>query len=213
MGNVDYKKKYLELRSVLNNVIDQAFKQGYQVGAKDAQMDAMAQQVQQQNDMMAQMSGGMADDPDDPNGAPMDDGSGMPPDQQGDLMNGAAEAHGEQAGSELEQGMAELEAELGKSERNEEALGNVVANLNRSLKKMQEATTLKKSAAAIRKLKLANQKVKKTSIGYKHNLNKTHKRAVSKQQELVDGILKKWEVQEKEATTDILAALKDEGKK
>jgi hypothetical protein len=210
MANVDYKKKYLEIRNVLIKAVDQSFKAGYQQGAQDAQMDAMAQQQQQQAEMMSQMSGGVVDDPDDPNG----DGQ-IPMDDQGDqMMNGAAEAHEEAAGNELEQGMAELEAELGKAEKdqNKEHAANLLANLNRSMKKMKEAQVLKKSAAAIKKIKKANKKIQATSIGYKHNLSTTHKKAVSGQQKIVTDILKKWETESTDAATDILAVIKGEGK-
>src|SRR5690606_24888092 len=105
MSNVDYKKKYLELRSVLNNVIDQSFRMGYQQGFKDAQMEAMAQQAQMQQDMMARLTGGMDGDPNQPD--IVDDGSGIPAEDQANIvMDNAADTQAEEASTELELGMA-----------------------------------------------------------------------------------------------------------
>jgi hypothetical protein len=212
MGNVDYKKKYMELRSVLMNVIDQAFRAGYQQGSKDAQMDAMMQQQQAQNELMAQM-GGQGGMMGDEGAAPVGGDAPMAPEEQADMfMNGAADAHEQSGTSELEQGIAELEAELGKSESNKEMVANQLAALNRSLTKLKEAQELKKSAAHIKKIKSAGKKIQGLSVGYKHNLSATHKKAVSAQQKIVTDILKKWESEQTDAASAILGVVTSEGK-
>jgi len=209
MGNVDYKKKYMELRSVLMNVIDQVYRAGYQQGSKDAQVDSLMQQNQQLMAQMSGMMGGMmgGEPRVEEEGGPM-----APEDQAGQFMDSAADAHEQQGTSELEQGIAELESELSKKEADKEHTANLLAAINRSLGKLKEAQELKKSAAHIKKMREANKRVQTLSIGYKHNLSKTHKKAVNKQQEIVEKILKKWESESQDAATEILGIVQKEGK-
>jgi len=208
MGQVDYKKKYMEIRSILVSSVDQAFKAGYQQGSKDAQVDAMQQQAQAQAQQMAAMQNGMQ------NGAQpgQDDGSMSPDEQQGQVMDGAADAHFQDGSNELENGMAELEQELGKAEVDKEAVTAQLANLTRSLNKIKEANELKKSSNHIKKTKNAHNKLTEFSLGYKNNLSTTHKKAVNAQQNIVEGILKKWEVEESKVAGDILDVLASENK-
>jgi len=204
MGQIDYKKKYMEVRSILANSIDQAFKAGYQQGNKDAQVDAMQQQAQAQAQQMAAMQGGMQPG--------QGDGSMTPEEQQGQVMDGAADAHFQDGSNELENGMAELEQELGKAEVDKEAVAAQLANLTRSLNKIKEANELKKSSSHIKKIKNAHNKLTDFSIGYKNNLSTTHKKAVNAQQSIVENILKKWEAEETKVAGDILNILADEDK-
>jgi hypothetical protein len=204
MGNIDYRKKYMEIRALLISSVDQAFRSGYTQGAKDAQMDSMVQQQAAQAQQLASMQNG---------GQPGQDGGPMSPeDQAGQVMDGAAEAYAEDGTSELENSMAELEQELSKAEVDKVAVTIQLANLTRSLKKIKEANELKKSSSHIKKIKNAHNKLSELSLGYKNNLTNTHKKAVSAQQMIVDNILKKWEDQEKEASQGILNILESENK-
>jgi hypothetical protein len=204
MGQIDYKKKYMEIRSILVNSVDQAFKAGYQQGSKDAQVEAMQQQAEMQAQQMAAMQGGMQPG--------MDDGTMTPEEQQGQVMDGAADAHFQDGSNELENGMAELEQELSKAEFDKQAIAAQLANLTRSLNKIKEANELKKSSSHIKKIKNAHNKLSEYSLGYKKNLSTTHKKAVSAQQNIVEGILKKWEAEETKVAADILDVLSSENK-
>jgi hypothetical protein len=198
MSKVDYKAKYLELRNVLTNSVDVAFRAGYQQGYKDAQAEGMQQQLaqaQQQAQMMNQQ--------------------GMDPsmeDQNSQYTDGMADQQADGSMNELEAGMGELENELNKGEIDKASALNQLQVLSNSLRKLQEAASLKKSNEHIEKLKNATKKVEKFSLGYKNNLSNTHKKALSAQQQIVTGILKKWEKEEVETSKNILDVLASEGK-
>jgi len=198
MSNTDYKKKYLELKSVLMNVVDVSFKNGYQAGYKEAQADSAAQQLSamQQNPM------GMGGDP---NAIGAED-------QADQYMQSAAEAQGEGAGTELEAGIAELEAELSKSEIDKGIVLNHLNKMAFSVKKLKESKELKKSADMIKKIKTASKEIKGLSIGYKNNLNHVHKKTLNAQQAIVDNVLKKWETEEQKTSSSILDILSNENK-
>lgn len=198
MSNVDYRKKYMELRSVLISTVDQSFRAGYQQGMADAQVEQMMQQQQAQAEQEAAMAQqGIVD----------------PEDQQQQVMEGAADAHQENGVSELEAGINELEQELGKAEGvDKQLIASQLSNLNASLKKIMEAQELKKSAAHIKKMKTANTKLKGLSVGYKSNLKDTHKKAISAQTKIVSDIMKKWESEEQNVASGIAKILESENK-
>lgn len=194
--NIDYKKKYLELRNILMSSIDKAYQAGYVNGSKEAQADFMQQQAQQ-----AQQQAAAAQE------AAMKGGQGGPQDTAQDPMNQAtqqaADAQEGQAGSDLEAGIAALEQELGKSEVDKEMILSQLDFLNKSLSRMKEARELKKTAQRIsdlKKVKEMKAPMRKSEI----SVQNTQKKAVNEQQKLVDSILSKWE-EEAEDTAETLA--------
>ena len=168
---VDYKAKYLDLRSKFAKTTERYYRTGYEAGMKEGQMAAQQEQMQmqQQQEMMAQgidpetgqpMEGGGAVDPEtgmpmegDP--AAMGEEGQIPP--EGEM--------GEEGGTELDQHINELEGLVAKGEK-------------------PKVTDLRKAI-----LSLSN--VRKNQ---RNQLKSNHKDVtVSKQKSLVENMLKKWE--------------------
>lgn len=119
-SKVDWREKYLELRSKYLNAVDVAFRLGMQEGLKQGQIDSMQQQLQQQQEQMAmqqqaamaaQQGGGQPGQEQMPGD---EEQSQMPPGMEGQVPEGAAQEA--PAGDELDMSMNELESYL-KSEK------------------------------------------------------------------------------------------------
>lgn len=198
MAKVDYKVKYKELRNQWIQSLETVYRDGYAQGYQAAQTDAAAQQANQ----MAQMMGGPQEPPPGTEGAAAEEMSPM--DQIGQEADQMQETQGV---TELEAGMQELEELLNKSEGMDKmAVSALLNTLNGSLHKVmqaKESQTLRKSLNDIKK-----KTSPKLSSSFKANASPVQKQAVNTQQKIIGNIMKKWEKEEKEAASDILAALK-----
>ena len=178
--SVDYKQKYLDLRSKFANTCNAYYRTGYEEGMKDGQMQAQQEQMQmqaQQEQMAAQginpETGEPMEGAVDENGMPIEvqgsEGEGQEEDMNPEDMN--PEDMSEEEGSELDQHINELESLVQKGEK-------------------PKVTELRKAVKALANLRK----------NHKSKLASNHKKVVtSKQKQLVDNILKKWE---KEANSE-----------
>lgn len=197
----DWKMKYLEVRGKLKEATDVAWRLGYERGMKDgtqqAQMQQMAQMQQQQ---AAMMGGGQPGQPGAPGqdpaagGDPMAQGGdpaaagGMPPEAGGEDpqmgMGSPEEAGDASGGSELDSHINELESLVAKGE--------------------------KPSVVDIRKIVGALAGVRKSQ---KNAFQKKTEKVIPAQKKLVDGILKKWEVENKKPSSELEAIIQEHGLK
>lgn len=112
--SVDYKTKYLDIRSKLIRATDAAYRLGYEEGMKEGQQQAQQQAQQMQMEQQAMMQQQMGGQP----GA-----EGMSPEEQAMVEEqmaqegGAPEEMSEEQGSELDQSIAELESLVAKGEK------------------------------------------------------------------------------------------------
>lgn len=174
---VDYKQKYLDLRSKFAKACDRYYRTGYEEGMKEGAQQAQMQAMQDQMAMQQQQQ--MAEQGIDPEtgqpieGAPEEMGGeemgaeqmGGQPMPEGGMPMQSPEEMGGQQGSELDQHIGELESLVSKGEK-------------------PKVTELRKAVHALADLR-KSQKAK---------LKSNHKEVVtSKQKQVVDSILKKWE--------------------
>jgi hypothetical protein len=203
-NQVNYKQKYEELKMKFMESVDQAFRLGFEQGAVQGMQDAQMQQqqVQQEADQNAagigqgQGSEGSpagAEQMANPNGGSVGD---MEPDSENP------------AGSELDQHIAKLESMVSKAETKPADLLKAISELQ-SLRKSQAAQItfgreMKKSYQAIPGIAQALHKPAfKMSQQASHNMNSNAKAAVGMQEKIVGDIMKSWEEEEKNATSDI----------
>ena len=177
----DYKQKYLNMRSQLVKATDVAFRLGYEEGMKEAAM----QQVQQQQAQMEQEQA-MAEQQ-----AMAEGGEGAPVDEQA-----AMEGEMPESGAPMEEGAPEEEMPSGMAselDKHIDELANLVAKGEKPSildmrKKVEELSDLRKSQ--------------------KEKLDSKTKANASSQKKIVDGILKKWEDESKEAAGGLEEILK-----
>lgn len=203
---INYKNKYMELRSKYMNDLDMAFRLGFEQGGQQAQQDQAMQQEQQAHEINAAEAGApqVTQAPGvDPNGA----AGGAP---------GEAPVSEHPEGTELDQHIAKLESMIAKAEacgpdeikktvEGFQSLGNDLRKLQKSWK---EQSDLRKSQAAIKGIAKALHKpafklTKQASI----NLNENAKQAVSMQHKIVNEVMAKMEEEEKKASKDIKTLL------
>lgn len=166
---VDYKAKYIDLRSKFAKTTDRYYRTGYEAGIKEGEMQAQQQQMEEQQaqEMMAQgidpetgqpLQGGAVDE----NGIPVDDQGAMDEAQMG--MEGA-EGMEDGGGTELDQHIDELQGLVQKGEK-------------------PKVTDLRKAIESLADMRKSQ----------KNQLKSNHKEVtVSKQKSFVDNMLKKWE--------------------
>ena len=173
---VDYKMKYLDLRSKFMKTAERFYRLGKEDGLKQGQQQAQQQQMQEQ--MMAQQQAAMGGQPQiDPQ-----TGQPIPPEEGG--MPGQEEMSPEDMAAMQEQGMA---PEEGMDEQQGSELDQKINELQQLVSKGEKpkVTDLRKAVEAITDLRKSQKKLKSN-----------HKQVVvSKQKDFVDGILKKWEIQ------------------
>lgn len=179
---VNYKEKYLGLRSKFISSMDVAYRLGYEQASKDAVIQQAQQQMQQaqmqQQAMMqqqAQVNGQQAQ------------GAGGEQPQDGSEAQGMADQSGgaeSPAGSDVDQYISQIENIVNKSE-----------NMPNDLKK------------AIQDMKLAKSK-SGLSLNHTHSLPEHDKKVLTKQEEIVESLMKKWDEESKSVTDDILKTVK-----
>lgn len=190
-AQINYKNKYLELRSKYIGDIDMAFRLGYEQGVQGAQQ----QQAQMEQEQQAQAQG--------MNG-------GAPPfGSEGGESVGQPESQLDGQPSELDQHIGKLESMLG---------GNPDQEIKKSLhalvtlrKSEKQALELRKSAAAIPGIvKALHKPAFKMSVQASHNLNDNAKKTATLQHKIVNDIFKSWQEQESKTSKDIVSILEAE---
>lgn len=210
-AEINYKNKYMELRSKYMNDLDVAFRLGFEQGGQQAQQDQMAQEQQQAQEIQQAAAGGQPGQPGE-GGAPGEAAPGAPG-QPGGQPGGAPDTGSEHPeGSELDQHIAKLESMIAKAEKSSpddlkksvqefHSIGNDLRKLQKSWK---EQSDLKKSHAAIAGIaKALHKPAFKMSKQASINLNENAKQAVSMQHRIVSDVMAKMEEEEKKAPKDI----------
>lgn len=211
-AEINYKSKYMELRSKYMNDLDMAFRLGFEQGTQQAQQDQamQAQAQQQQLDQMA-AGGGMPGQPGQ-EGAPGQEQPGQPGQEGAPGQPPGAEAQDPMAGqpSELDQHISKLEGMIAKSEDLE--LKNTLHGLVSMRKAELQSTQLKKNEQAIKGIAKAlhkpHFKMSQTAV---HNLSTSAKQGASMQHRIVNDVMSKMEAEEKRASKDIKEILNIEG--
>lgn len=212
-AEINYKKKYFELRNRYINDMDMAYRLGMEQGAQQEQMNQMAQQQQQQAELQAAQAAGMGAQPGQP-GA--EGGEGAPP----------APGMEDAGGSELDQHINQLEGMLKPQGSGAEGASGAPGGDPKAMAQMQkaldgiksfrksqlQAIEMRKSSEAIKGIaKALHRPAFKLSVNATHNMNDTAKRAVTMQEKVVTDIMSKWENEEKTMGNDITKILGIEG--
>jgi hypothetical protein len=134
MSKVNWKDKYMELRSKYMNATDVAFRLGVQEGQKNAQFEQAQMELQQMQEQMAMQA--QAD--------PMMGGEEMPPEAMGEEGMGQEQelqqmAGEEQGGADLDSSIDELESYV----KNEEDYSSLLKSLHSQSK--QDTAKINKS--------------------------------------------------------------------
>jgi len=205
-AEINYKNKYMELRSKYMNDLDMAFRLGFEQGGQQAQQDQMAQQEAQAQEIQTAAAGAQPGQPGE-GGDPGMDQSGA----------GAPETGSEHPeGSELDQHIAKLESMIAKAEKSApdelkksvQEFQTIGADLRKLQKTWKEQSDLRKSQAAIKGIvKALHKPAFKMSKQASINLNENAKQAVSMQHRIVADVMAKMEEEEKKAPKDILTIL------
>ena len=202
-NQINYKQKYMELKSKFMSSVDEAFRLGFEQGAQQEQQNQMAQQQQQQQELQAAQAAGMNQGQPGQPGVPNEDPSQEAPPQ------GAPDSQG---GSELDQHIAQLESMLGKSEISGDDLKKALADLKSLQAKNHLESELKKSAKAIPAIaKALHKPAFKIGVQASHNMNSNAKSAVNMQEKIVTDIMKAWADEEQTASSKIADVISVEG--
>jgi len=211
-AEINYKNKYMELRSKYMNDLDMAFRLGMEQGAQQAQQDQMAQQQAEAQQMQQAALQGQA------GGAPGQDGAGGPPQEGAPQGQGAQEPDmNGQAESELDQHISKLESMVNKPGGNadpeiQKSLRELISLRKSELEKIKFQREMKKSEQAIKGIAKALHKPSfKLSKVAAHNLSSNAKQAVSLQHKIVNDVMAKMEAEEKRAGKSISDILDIEG--
>lgn len=215
-AEINYKSKYMELRSKYMNDLDMAFRLGMEQGMQQAQQQQAADQLAQQQQMDAiAAGGGQPGQPGAEGGAPGQEQPGQP--QEGDPAAAAGQAMAGQP-TELDQHISKLEGMIAKSEslgKDKEVLKSLadLKSMRKSeLEKIQFASQMKKSEMAIKGIAKALHKPSfKVGAVAANNLSSNAKQAVSLQHKIVSDVMSKMESEEKRASKDIKDILNVEG--
>lgn len=202
-AEINYKSKYMELRSKYMNDLDMAFRLGFEQGSQQAQQDQamQAQAEQQQLDQMA-AGGGMPGQPGQ-EGAPGQEQPqpGQAPGQE-DPMAGQT--------SELDQHISKLEGMIDKSEDSE--LKGALQGLISMRKNELQNIKIKKNDHAVKGIvKALHKPAFKMSQTAVHNLSTGAKQAASSQHKIVSDVMAKMEREEQKASKGIQEILNIEG--
>lgn len=203
-AEINYKNKYLSLRSKYMEDVDMAFRLGFEAGQQAQQQDQMMQEQQQAQELQAAAAGGA--------GGFGQEGQGAPGEQPG-APGGEQPPSEHPEGSELDQHIAKLESMIAKSESDPKELQKCVEDFRKLQKSWKDASDLRKSAEAIKGIaKALHKPAFKMSKGAQINLNSNAKQAVSMQHKIVNDVMQKMEEEEQRAKQDIpaiLASLKE----
>jgi hypothetical protein len=185
--SIDYKHRYQEILQKFLTATDTLYRVGFEEGLKEGRNQAMQQQMAMQQQQMAAMQGQMMG-----GGQPPMEGGGQPmsPEEEQAMME--AQAAQEQGGGMPQDIMADEGMEQGSE------LDAKVAELEALLQKGE-----KPSYVALRKVVNEINEIRKSRT-------KKQERIVTAQRKVVEGLLKKWEVDVKD-NTDIEKMIREEG--
>jgi hypothetical protein len=183
--SIDYKHRYQEILQKFLTATDTLYRVGFEEGLKEGRNQAMQQQMAAQQQQMAAMQGQMMG-----GGQPPMEGGGQPmsPEEQAMMEAQAAQEQGMPQDAMMDEGM-----EQGGSE-----LDAKVAELEALLQKGE-----KPSYVALRKVVNEINELRKSRT-------KKQEKIVTAQRKVVEGLLKKWEVDVKD-NTDIEKMIREEG--
>lgn len=213
-AEINFKKKYLELRTKYINDIDMSFRLGMEQGLQQAQQQQALEaqsQVQEHKAQMEQMqaSGGTPQQPGQPSEQP-----GQPTVQPGSGETAGAQSPGMESpqSSELDQHIDKLQGMIGgnsPAENSPEAAIQKSIEAIVSLRKEEKLfIEMKKAEQAIAGISRALHKPElKLGIQASHNLQESGKQAVSMQVKIVNDVMESWEKEEAKAGKDIKAIL------
>lgn len=181
MKNQDYKTKYADLKLKFHDAVDVAFRLGYEAGAQGAQVQQAEAAAQQ-----AQM------------GQPGQPGQeGQMPGQESD-------------GSELDQHIGTLEGMLSQSKPGSMEQAGLQKSLNgikafqSSLKQAFDMKKSEQAIAAISKAMKVPFTIGKTAT---KNLSESAKKALTKQEEIIEDMMKAMDEEEKKVAESITKTL------
>ena len=205
-ADLNYKKKYLELRAKYISDLDMAFRLGFEDGQQASQqqqaLDAQAKVQESEQKQALAEAGGMSEEgqppsaPGEENQHPGEEGQ-QPPQPGSEGSNG----------SELDQHINKLESMLGSSEQSPEIKKSLEAIL--SLRKDEKlAVQLKKSEKAAKGIVSTLHKPQfKMGAQAQHNMTDNSKRTLSLQHKIVSDVMKAWKEEETKASSDIKSIL------
>lgn len=207
-AEINYKNKYMELRSKYMSDLDTAFRLGFEQGGMQAQQDQMAQQQAEAQQMQQAAMQGQA------GAAPGQEGGEAPGGQPGPEAHPGEGPQGAGPGSELDQHIAKLESMVSKSPTADPAiqksLQELIAVRKSELQSIKFASDMRKSEQAIKGIaKALHKPAFKLSRQASVNLNSNAKSAVSLQHKIVTDVMAKMEAEEKRAGADIKNILAD----
>lgn len=195
MPLVDYKAKYIDLKTKYHETVDLAWRLGYEQGLKDSQIDQAAQQMAQ-----PQM------DPNVPQGA---QGVEKPDTSPTEVSEQPPTSQNPQ-GNELDQHIEKLEGILGKAEITPFELQDLKKTLS-DIRSLQVQINLTKSLDSIKATKLTKSQPITFSPKNQANLPEVAKKSLSMQEKIVSDIFSKWGKDESKASSDISSILGIEG--
>lgn len=186
-AEINYKSKYLELRSKYINDIDVAFRLGFEQGLNQAKQE-QALSAQEQMAAAEQQAQGQQGQEE--------------PSQEEQQQQQQEMQEQENAGSELDQHIGNLEQAL-QGSKDPEVQKSLKALIDLRKKEKFELQ-MKKSDLAIKEISKALHKPSfKMSTQAQHNMNDNAKKAVTLQHKIVNDIMKAWEKEETRASNDI----------
>jgi len=224
---VNYKDKYLQLRTRFEESVEVAFRLGFEQGAQAAQQQQMqqqAQQVAQQQAQQAQLAagGGMGQP-----GQPGQPGQGMEgpsedPTQEGPpgaqvqddsrgvgQQTGAAGAPQGMGGSQLDQHIGELEDVMSKSEYGSDQWEKLNKSINK-LKAIKVTVDYNKNQDLIKSIGKNLNNPLKLSARANHNMSLSNKEALGLQHKIVNNLMDTWAKEEQGLPVSIVEILQSE---
>ena len=214
-AEINYKKKYLELRTKYIADLDMAYRLGFEAGGQQAQQQ-QAIETDAQNQQAEMQRQGLQAEAMGQNGAPKENEmgahvGGQPgkvsenPSQEGQPMNGSSGN-----GSEIDQHISKLQGMLGKghSPQIQKSLDAII-----DLRKKEKlAYDLQKGQEAISGIaKALHKPAFKIGAQANHNMDDNAKRSLSLQHKIVSDVMKSWQEEEAKASSDIKNILKIDG--
>jgi hypothetical protein len=200
MSLVDYKAKYLDLKTKYQETADLAWRLGYEQGLKRLTARTNAAQQQAQADQMAMAA----------NGQPQPGQEGEQPGQEAEAQPGQPQSQNPN-GDELDSHIARLESMLGKGELTSTDLGDLKKTLS-DIRSLQVQINLTKSMESIKNTKFSPlKKSQSLSPRLQANLPEPAKKALSMQENIVKSVFDKWAKDEQQAASDISSIIGIEG--
>lgn len=218
-AEINFKNKYLELRSKYIADLDMAYRLGFEAGGQQAQQqraietDAQNQQAEmQRQDLQAEAKGQNGEPQDHEMGSHVGGHPGKPnenPSQEGQPTTGTSGN-----GSEIDQHINKLQGMIGKghSPQLQKSIEEELSSIVELRKADKLAENMRAGKSAIDGIvKALHKPAYKASAQANHNMDDNAKKSLSLQQKIVSGVMEKWEKEEEKAGKDIRSILNVEG--